>query len=272
MSLFQSWKRPLQPAPKPTPPPDLRQASWDRTAAVGQRLQQKPEYLPPDETAPYGYYAGRYIIGSGLSRVIDGVYLGGGAREAIVVKEKVPDAHGELHDGLILKSYLSFMLKRYRSCERTGKEFYSNLLKDAFDEVSALLPYDETTVNAIVNQVVAAQIPDQKISLDGFVHARAGVCRHQALLMAYFLQKLIQEPNPKQGLRGTFSLERNSVATPTQVVGAHVWIRFTSANSGRVYILDVAQKVCAELKDVIGDPTKWIYARPEELAAFRRAS
>lgn len=269
MPIFDFLRR--SPSLPPPPAPDVRQASWNRTAAIEGRLRDTPDYRPPSIEAPYGYYGGRKIIGSGMSEVIDGVYLGGGAREAIVVKEKLPDERGELHDAAILKAYLAFMLKRYQACERNGKEFYSNLLLDAFKEVSAMMRYDEAAVNAIVGQAMARQ-PDQKIALDRFVNGHVGVCRHQALLMAYFLQKLIQEPNPRYGLRGTFSLERNSVATPTQAVGAHVWVRFTSANSGRVYILDVAQNVCAELKTVIGDPTKWVYARPEELAAFRRAS
>lgn len=249
---------------------DPRQASWQRTIAVQNRLRSSADYAPPDAKAPYGYFSGRPIIGSRVSKVIDGVYLGAGEREAIVVAENIRLPSGEMREGLVSKCYRLFVLEREKRCKAEGKPFRHNILNDVYNEVRRLMKYDSAMVDRIVEASIRDRA-DQKVYLDQFLMNHAGVCRHQALLLAFFLEKLLTDPNPEHRLDGEFSIDRNSVATPSQAIGAHVWVRFTSYSSGRVYILDPAQGVAEPLQNVIGNPAAWVYARPDELKAFREA-
>jgi hypothetical protein len=197
------------------------------------------------------------------------VYLGASAREAIVVSETIRLPSGEAREGLVSKTYRLFILEREKRCKAEGKPFFKDVLEDVYKEVRRLMKYDADKVDAIVDEAIQIR-PDQKIYLDEFLMYRVGVCRHQALLIGFFLEKLLQDSTLDHRLEGTFSLERNSVATPTRAIGAHVWVRFTSRD-GSIYILDPAQGVFDRLEHLIGNPAAWVYARPEELKVFRAA-
>ena len=59
----------------------------DRTEQMILRIKADPSFSLPDETAPYGRYKGRPIIGHD-SPINGGVYVGQHHREAIVVDDK----------------------------------------------------------------------------------------------------------------------------------------------------------------------------------------
>ena len=260
MPFFEFNRKPSSP-PQPVP-----EGRWNRTFQAQNRVEHQGEYRPPEAGAPYGYYANRFIIGSRFPHVIGGVYLGAGSREALVVDDYLCDKEGRMHESLLYHTYTVFIEQRKRYCERHKIAFRDGLLRAAYEKVPSLMTYDDAAVNEMVQQFKAIR-PDQKVALDHFVLKGVGVCRHQALLLAYFLEKLSNERDPAMRITGTFSLERNSVRTPTHQLGAHVWVRYTTGTSGHVAILDPAQHVFAKLDEVLNDPTKWVYARPDELDA-----
>jgi len=65
---------------------DDRPVGWRRTKLLVERINVSPLYTPPDKDAPYGRFANRPVIGSGMPHILGGVYLGANAREAIVVE------------------------------------------------------------------------------------------------------------------------------------------------------------------------------------------
>ena len=82
-----------------------------------------------------------------------------------------------------------------------------------------------------------------------------GVCRHQALLCGYLLEKLIKD----ERISGKVSVDRNFV----EGLGGHAWARYTT-DRGKVYILDVAQNYKGCLGDMTKKQSRWFYERPED--------
>lgn len=214
----------------------------NRTALAVMRVKNSSLYSPPQPGAPNGFYAGRRIIGRGTS-ISGGVYLGGGSREVIMVDESVAE------DKAILDNIYQDLLKRR---EVAGKSFKEGIIQTVFEVVKTYLPYDSRKTSMISRSVGQ----DGLISLCRFIEQRAGVCRHQALLAAYLLERLVREGK----LSGKASAERNSV-----LGFVHAWARYESSK-GTVFIIDPAQGYAGPLDQVSGK--QWRYddvRRPEDL-------
>lgn len=93
--------------------------------------------------------------------------------------------------------------------------------------------------------------------MDSYIIAGGGVCRHQALLGAYLLEKLIRDGK----IGGKVSIDRNSVQN-----AGHAWIRYTNSK-GKVFIIDQAQKYIGLLNDTDKNG-RWFYERPEDFKEF----
>jgi len=183
---------------------------------------------------------GRDIIGRDCP-INGGVYLGGGEREAIVVDDiKQPE---------LLFVYKE-LLKRKQEKEQKGESFKSAALMDVFNLVKETLPYNE----GAVTKVTQGLKPDQKITLSSFLREKGGICRHQALLTGYLLEKLKTEGF----VGGKASVDRNFV--PNR--GGHAWVRYVNSG-GEVFIIDPAQDFIGRIEQAGKD--KWFYKRPEEM-------
>ncbi len=199
-------------------------SDWNKTRKMKKRLARTYNER--------GSYQGRQIIARDTS-INGGVYLGEGAREAIVVDESRDPS---------IKRVFQELIRRME--DNNPKTF---LLPAAWELVLELMPYDSTNVNRIVKTL----LPDQKIYLSAFIGG--GVCRHQALLIGYLLEKCINEGF----LNGKVSIDRNSVSN----IGGHAWVRYVNS-AGKVFILDPAQRFIGPLEKEEGG--FWPYRRPNE--------
>lgn len=198
-----------------------------------------------DSSSKYGIYKNRHVIGR--DEVINGgIYLGSGEREEIVVDDQNVEAketYDKVYDTLLaqVKDYQAKMLAK-----GVEENFKSIVLGMAYDLVREIINYDE---NFAAKE--AELYKNKKINLSYYIESGKGVCRHQALLLGYLLERLKQN-----GLiSGEVSIDRNSV----EGVGAHAWVRYKSGTSGIVYILDPAQDFAGRLEDA---PGNWPYERP----------
>ena len=216
-------------------------AEWDYTQRLGDYLRGSRFYEEPDGESPHGYFQGRPIIARD-TKINGGVYMVGGMGEALVVDDK---KYEQLN-----KTYSEFTKRAagwFGKSIKADQKFFKRLL--GFSQERLL--YNLKKTEEIADQYSA----DQKISLDIFLDAGVGVCRHQAVLGAYLLEKMIGE-----GLiKGQVSVDRNII----QGQGGHAWIRYTDEN-GRVMIIDPAQDYVGPLEDIKKD--RWFYERPEDLS------
>lgn len=172
-----------------------------------------------------GLYKGRSLIRQ--DSVIDGgIYLGAYEREAIVVDSvKYP---------LLVKVYQE---AKQRTRNDSGVVCNNLILWMVYSLVQEKLPFNEPKVEEIVRQYHVNG--DGKISLSFFIDKKAGVCRHQALLAAFLLERFKGEGH----LHGRVSVDRDSTSS-----GAHAWCRYTTSY-GRVFILDPAKKFMGDLSE-----------------------
>jgi hypothetical protein len=93
------------------------------------------------------------------------------------------------------------------------------------------------------------------IPLDDFIQARSGVCRHQALVSAYFLDRLQQETDllPK----GKVYHVRDVVAVGSQE-GGHAWNLYVPDDGSQVWHFDALWHVVKDCKDP--DDLQFLYA------------
>jgi len=186
-------------------------------------------------------FQGRPIIGS--DRPINGgVYLGAEVREAIVVDDK--------KDLLLDRIYQELLQRRAQAKEEKGETFKEGILEEVWELVNEVMPYDEAAVERVCSDLPE---PDTKIQLSEFIGG--GVCRHQALLTAYLLERLGKE----QLVGGYVSVDRNYVPEK----GGHAWARYENSG-GVVYILDSAQGYLGTLGDIPETGDRWFYEREED--------
>lgn len=167
--------------------------------------------------------------------------MGESEREAIVVDEKYKKLN-EVYQELV---------SRLKELEKNGKNLKSEVLSEVFRIVEEKIPFNEEAVLNINREYNIE--PDQKIALDVYI-GRGGVCRHQALLGAYLLEKLKEEGY----IEGKVSVDRNFV----EGKGSHSWIRYQNS-IGDIYIIDPARKYIGRLDEVNSD-NRWFYERPED--------
>lgn len=216
----------------------------DRTMAHVSRVKFQREYAQPDKYAAYGYFKGRLIIGRDTP-INGGVYGGAGAREAIVVDDRTDG-------GVLFESYIDLYAQLATNWSgELKKSGVPNFLCKIYETVRGKMAYD----NEKLDMLLADKQNDAEVHLSYFIQNKIGICRHQALFVAYLLEKLIQEKK----LHGKVSVDRNSVA----FMGAHAWARFTTADN-KVFIIDPAQGYVGTLADVSN--SAWFYQyinRPE---------
>lgn len=184
------------------------------------------------------FFVGRPIIHRD-SPINGGVYLMGGNGEAAVVDD--------LKDAVLRKTYQTF-----RSLlPKDLSEIKRNALGLAWKLTQEKIPYSQDGIN-IIHQALGIGA-DRKIYLGVYIENGAGVCRHQALLTGYLVEKLTKEGI----LGGKVSVDRNFIKGR----GGHAWVRYTNSQ-GEVFILDPAQEYIGSLK---GAPKNgWNYKRPED--------
>lgn len=223
-------------SPQPKP-----EAKWRKTEAGIERVKDSHFYEEPDYEAPHGYFRNRCIIGRDTP-INKGVYLGAGQREAIIVDDK---------ESKILNNVYQELFKKRKKDLQSGKKIKLGLpgiLDSVFELVSETLPFN----NKKVERITRKYLSDQKISLSEFIRAKAGICRHQALLAGYVLERLIKEDL----IKGKVHINRNAIRGK----GGHAWVRYTT-HKNKVFILDPAIGFCGPIEDM--PKIIWDYSQPE---------
>lgn len=227
-----------------------RPEGWNRTEHIVARLKNNPLYEEPDDNSPTGYFAGRFIIARDTP-INGGVYLGAGSREAIVVDDtKYPAELDSAFRAVQLRMGFRMMLSAagirvpMSAAEVVYEVTINRLGGKSFDQA---LPRVEASL---------AQLPgDSKVSLNDFIRAKAGVCRHRALLVGYLLERMINEGS----LGGRVSIDRS-----TEVGRGHAWVRqeLVINNEDVINIIDPTLRYVGDLRKT--DPSLWNYKRPED--------
>ena len=222
---------------------------WDYTRVLRLDAMRDGRYGAPDENAPQGYFLGRPIIARD-TRISGGVYTTG-EWEALVVDEKygvLPQCFNEV---------LSDIQGLMQNCERTGQNPEKFILNMIFRYAERKLHYDNPAVERHVNSLRGGR-EVVKITIDDFIRARIGVCRHQAILAGYLIEKLIDIGY----LSGKVSVDRNLSSKD-----GHAWVRYVT-KSGEITILDAAQHFCGNIKETKDDRLRgiyrWSYERPDD--------
>ncbi len=244
-SFFDKFRRkPVSPPPPANPPQDRYspEVGPRKTQILMDRLRSDESKLfeEPGGEAPYGMFEGRRIIGRDTP-INGGVYLGSGAREAIVVDDK---------DSKLLNDAYRQVLVALQPA--IANNTYKNIVLDTvFNKARELLPYNEYEAE----RLAADHHGDRKIHIEMFLNIKAGVCRHQALLAGYFLERLVKEDY----IGGKVSVDRNFL--PGR--GGHAWVRYTNS-LGEIYVIDPAQNYIGPLKNMGDDRISWFYERRED--------
>ena len=241
------------------------EAKWDYTQTPDKLIelnQELKDYEEPsvDENGAEvpARYKGRPVIKRD-SPVNGGVYIVPGIQEAIVVNDGTKPRDGEqVNEKLSVnesyqRAYRAFVTKaRAKGVEadhviKTSQT--RETMEAALESVKEQLRYD------IGIAIEAEQeFPDKKMNLNWFMEQKKGVCRHQALLAAYFIEKAINGGY----MRGSASVDRNRIPGK----GGHAWMRYTSAE-GQVFIVDPAQDFVGTLEES-RQAAEWDYSRPED--------
>lgn len=215
-------------------------AEWNKTRYAEERIRRSGFFEERGIFKREKKFQGRLIIGRDR-KINGGVYLGGSEREAIVVDDKKDPAIARIYQELI---------NRRLDAQRRGMGFKEGVLEEVWHLVNQVMPYNEYQVEDVVSRLPE---PDSKIYLSAFIGG--GVCRHQALLTAYLLERLANE-----GLvGGKVSIDRNFVPK----LGGHAWVRYTNS-AGEVFILDSAQPYKGRLDEMSDKEYRWFYERPED--------
>ena len=231
------------------PPQDNKpgvEAKWEKTINERRRLKGNRLYEEGDGSRTEEKFAGRPVIHRD-SPINGGVYLGSGIREAIVVDDTKDQILREVYE-------------KFRSLlPQDVAQAKQNALFTAWQLTQQEIPYKGDDAVAQLHQRLNVAAADTKIQLGIYILNKTGVCRHEALLAGYFLEKLIKEGI----LTGKVSIDRNTIKGR----GGHAWVRYTNS-IGEVFIIDPAQKYIGRLKEAPKDG--WDYRRPEDIARDNR--
>lgn len=198
---------------------------WDKTLMGEKRLLIKD-----------GFYKDRRVIGKDTP-IDKGVYLGEGAREAIVV---------DLKNSQPIKDLYVEGVKRVRNRIRTidKLEALYQVVREAFPILKS------HQVDDVLKELDVKK--DVKVDLSEFIKRGIGSCRHMALSVGVLLETFINDGL----LEGKVSIDRNKV--PGE--GSHAWCRYEDKN-GKVYVIDVAKQYVGTLGAGLWN---WPYNRPED--------
>lgn len=224
------------------------QRRGQNTALLLDRLHGFPFYVPPragDQVAPNGRFFGHPIIGMG-TRVIGGVYMGHKPREAIHVDARDPN-------GEIRRLYKRFVHRRrtfwywFWLMTHPKRAIGKNLFVDLMHFVQHELPFSDEVVRRVGAQHHLNK--DKIVSLDVYIHARGGVCRHQMCLLGALLELLAEDGY----VGGATSINRRHVPG----LFSHAWVEHQDSDGSR-WIIDPAQNVCEQLSNLDGS-RHWFY-------------
>lgn len=228
---------------------------FSNTQIVMDRLAHHPDFHAPsdsDPDAPYGRFRGKHVIGTG-TRVLGGVYLGHKPREAIFVDPQ----SAVLNDLLqwFIDSRFSVMKHNCISGKISMEITPASLVRE-FSNGLALALYEFTRQRLVFNESAAAQVsraanikPDEELTLDAYVNAKVGVCRHQVLLLVALFEKL----EPKYLTKGKMTVCRCYIPH----MFSHAWARYELSGEESL-ILDPAQNFCGTHAQG-GDMGQYIY-------------
>lgn len=190
-------------------------------------------------------WQGRKLIGRD-KRINKGVYLCadkyGVSSEACVVDDTKQPELNTCYEELRRRAENESLIK--------GKPINQFVLDMAMDLVEEVMPYDKEKADSITAEYDSGT----KVALSSYVLEHAGVCRHQALLAGYLIEKLIDDGV----LHGRVSVDRNYI--PGE--GGHAWVRYKNSK-GKVFILDTAQNFRGALEDS-KKKASWDYGRPSD--------
>lgn len=192
------------------------------TYRLGDDIRGRHDYGEVDQFAPYGYHKNHVIIGRDTKSVKDGVYFTTSPNsEAVIVDDKSRAIE------LVSQGLLDKVESKFSSGTTKHEE---DILKLVNKETKRALPYD-----ARISDRLSGPLCDSNglIALSTYIEQGGGVCRHQCLLAALLLEKLIDN----KILAGTVGVERNH---DLDVKGAHAWAVFKSL-SGSTIVVDPAQ-------------------------------
>lgn len=215
---------------------------WFYTRVAKKEAKKHGFYEESDREALNGYYRGRPIIGRDTP--INGGVYNGTFEEAIVV-----DDTNELETPVYNRLYNKLIQRRELASKR-GEGFKKGVLGDVFDIASESLPYDAKKV-VDINQKHGITM-GRKTSLALYIEEGAGVCRHQALLAGYLIERLINEGK----LHGQVSVDRSYVKGK----GGHAWVRYVTSKD-QVGVLDPANGYIGLIENVPNE-LRDFYERP----------
>lgn len=203
---------------------------------------EKLGLMPPQEPE---MYQGRPIITRDSPHINGGVYFMNGF-EALVVDDSKDEK---------IKAVYDEVFAEVQKLKLTGFQYEKRVLKIVKKIVTRVMPYDHGDTRAEKYHQIYGD--NRKLLLGLFIGA--GVCRHQALLAGYVIEKLIKQ----NVLPGKVSVDRNWLKDDPE---GHAWTRYTTQQD-EVYIVDVAQNYLGKLSMWIR--TQWPYARPDELEKYK---
>lgn len=214
---------------------------WGKSLYTRNRLRNSPYYgeVKDEDGRIRAMFQGRPIIERD-TRINGGINVGTKPREAIVVDDT--------KDGILLGAYLVLLGRQRARAAIEGGDFKDKILNEAFDLARELMPYNSYKVDQL--NIKNGLNNDTKVQLGFYIRNKCGVCRHQALLVAYLLEKLIDEGY----LQGSVSYNRN-----TMEEGGHGFVRYTNSR-GKVIIIDPAQDLGGLIHEIPKDA--WDYRQP----------
>ena len=214
------------------------------TNALTGNIKYHPDFAPADDVAPYGYYKEHHIIGRDSQMIQGGVYFTTTPKSEAVVVDDLSKELQDATDGLLARVEALFF-----NNDSVKREDVLNLVNAYTNQ---LIPYSMSKSDALS----APHYADMGlVYLSDYIRARGGVCRHQCLLAAYFMEKLTQY----QLLKGYAGVERNH---DVDAHGAHAWAIFRSEGQDD-YVVDPAQKYVGT-KARARQEGRWKYNLPAE--------
>ncbi len=222
-----------------------QEPKWDYTANAYSKVEDLGSNKKISQNSKESRFFGKHIIGRD-TKINGGVYFTRPTNEVIVVDDT--------EDTELIRIYTK-LFSQLREIRKETSLTTSILLTTIWNFVIAEMPYSSARVAQIITR--ASEQHDPRVSLSRYLGG--GVCRHQGLLVAYLLEKLITEHKIK-GKK--VSVDRNHTKD-----NGHAWARYTSS-SGAVWIIDPAKKYIGTLKNAKEDENLWPYARPEDGNTF----
>ncbi len=177
-------------------------------------------------------YLGRPVIGAGTP-IHGGIYIGQSRREAIVFDFK---------NATLEKSYQEFLQRMEKLSAGSPERFKESVLQELHNFVDKKLGGRGQGIMGRVEHLLesAAIKDDRKVNLGFFIDAGAGVCRHRALMVAGFLERMIKEGH----LNGSVEVRRNGISG----VGAHAWALYRNS-AGDEIVIDPMQGFVGRVDD-----------------------